>query len=271
MVMSLREPLILLAKANFFIASAASAAVISAFSVFGFPIDIPLVGFVFFSTLFTYNFQRLIGDLREDRRFFKVEWTTMVLGLIGLGIFAFQLKLLQLIVLAIAGLVSILYAYPIIPWKNRNISLRQIPYLKLWIIVSVWTVIGAVVPVMGKVSLEGITLFALQQALFITALTLPFDIRDMEVDGAEQRTVPQIFGKQKTVVLSLVLLPLSALAAFWLLYGDFIGLPTFAAHSVVLFFSGILVSRAHRPRSEIYYSLGLDGMIILQGVVFFFS
>lgn len=260
-----------LSKSNLFIAIAASSIVIGAFAYFDLEVDFSLCAFVFFSALFTYNFQRRIGDLKEDRRFTGTEWIMMAIGIPGMIFFGIGLEISKLVILALAGMLSILYATPVISIKGKSLSLRQVPYIKLWIIVLVWMVVSSLVPLIGSINKEGLILYSLQQALFIAALTLPFDIRDVELDEPEQRTIPQVFGLSATKNLAFAFLALSAFAGGWLVYSELVDQSSWLAHMVSLSVSALLISRVHADSDDLFYTIGLDGMLILQGFLIFFS
>jgi hypothetical protein len=258
-----------LAKSNLIIAACAGLLVSGAYSAFELPVHYPLVGFVFFATLFTYNFQRRVGDLNEDRRFSDTESLMMGAGLAGMILFSFGLQWKQLTLLLPMGVLSILYAFPVVPVDGAKKSLRQLPYAKLWIIVLVWTVTSSWIPLMDAVVPEQLSLYILQQGFFITALTIPFDIRDLEEDGPEQRTLPQMIGVRKSRWIALLSLTLSAVFGSVLLTvaGEYV-LPL-VFHLGVCAVSSFLIFRS--SRSDLFYTLGIDGMLLLQGLLFTLS
>ena len=255
-----------LGKTNLFISFGSLFSVLGAAAFVGLGFDYSLAFFSFFATLFTYNFQRRVGDLNQDHSYSKMGSAMMTLGIIGMGYYAFELATYQLIVLAITGLISLAYAYPFIPSSRGKISLRLVPGMKLWTIVLVWTLSCVMLPVAEtQWSPLFIALFALQQAAFVTALTIPFDIRDLSVDWPEQRTIPQIFGVNRARNLALVFLLVSALAVFSLSFLEKIQVELLLIHLAVLVFSAILVYKTKTKSSELFFSIAIDGMLILQG------
>jgi len=255
-----------LGKTNLFISFGSLFSVLGAAAYIGLEPDFSLAYFSFFATLFTYNFQRRIGDLNHDQSYSKTGSTMMIIGLIGMGYYVCELVTYQLIVLGFTGMISLAYAYPFIPAERGKISLRLVPGLKLWTIIFVWTLSCVILPVAETPwDTLFVALFTLQQAAFVTALTIPFDIRDLPVDWPEQRTIPQVFGVNRARNLALVFLMLSALAGLFLFLLGKIQVDLVLIHLTVLLFSAALVIKAKTKNSELYFSIAIDGMLILQG------
>jgi len=244
-------------------------AVLGAFAYAGVELDYVLASFVFFASLFTYNFQRRMGDLGLDQSYSTIGLAMLVIGIIGMGFFVFELGIDQLVVLGFTGLISLAYAYPFIPSSRGKISLRLVPGVKLWAIVLVWTISCVVLPVAySGLSAATIVLFTLQQSCFVVALTIPFDIRDLPADWPEQRTLPQVFGVKKAKSIAILFLLFSAFTSLLLFLLQAIDLHFILAHLGVLLISGGLISGVKTKKDELYYSIGIDGMLILQGAGF---
>ena len=263
-----------LAGTNMVIAACAGMSAAGILPYFGYPADKNLAYFIFFGTLFTYNAQRRIGDLHPIREFSKTEWTLMAFAVVGMAFGIFELPNTEIVVLAISGALSIAYAYPFIPWGGRRLSLRRLPYIKLWLIVLVWMLSCVVAPMLQARTflLEGHPLnpvfIILQQGAFVAALTIPFDIRDIRDDFSSQRTLPQVLGVDRSRRLALLLLIVSAAAAFGLAIIGTVLRSAVAVHLVVCMVSAVVVSKATPSRHELYYFIAVDGMLLLQGLLF---
>lgn len=258
-----------LAKTNLFISIGSFFAVMGAFAFVGLELDYSLASFVFFASLFTYNFQRRMGDLGLDQSYSSIGLAMMVIGIMGMGFYVFELAMHQLVVLGFTGLISLAYAYPFIPSSRGKISLRLVPGVKLWAIVVVWTISCVILPVAyAGLFAATIVLFTLQQSCFVVALTIPFDIRDLPADWPEQRTLPQVFGVRKAKNIAIFFLLFSAFTSVLLFLLQEIDLHFILAHLGVLLISGGLISGVKAKKDELYYSIGIDGMLILQGAVF---
>ena len=169
---------------------------------------------VFCSTLVMYNFQRLF-KLFKGIKHPRIAWMEknlfLVYGFISLGIMfcgvsAFQVfnftraNYIDFLVLALVGTISVLYA---IPFIKRKISLRDIPFLKIHLIAISWSLVSSVF-VLNNVPHP--FLIFLEKYLFVLAITIPFDIRDIGVDEPNKKTIPQLFGINSSKILSVFLL-----------------------------------------------------------------
>lgn len=93
---------------------------------------------------------------------------------------------------------------------------------------------------------------------FILAITIPFDIRDVDLDEADKRTIPQLVG----IPIAKMIASLFALISFvlWIyLY------PTFWPPAVgsALFTLGLIMA-SKKDRPDQYYSFFVDGLLLLQ-------
>ena len=161
--------------------------------------------FVFFATLFTYNFQRIIKkDIRLKNK--RTDWTLkyiyiiyclMVIG-ISISVYQFlQFKINTQILIILAGTISILYPY----------GLRKIPYCKIFIISCIWT-ISTMLLLISEESIEidtNISLHLLSRFLFVFAIAIPFDIRDMKYDQIQLKTIPTKIGIAKSKILAIII------------------------------------------------------------------
>jgi 4-hydroxybenzoate polyprenyltransferase len=102
----------------------------------------------------------------------------------------------------------------------------------------------------------------LPRFLFIVAITIPFDIRDLFQDKQnELKTIPVIIGEKKSLGLCQFFLA----SHLFLLYA-FIGKldANFWALALSVFISGWLIFKSRWEKNEYYYFLLLDGTMILQ-------
>lgn len=228
---------------------------------------------VFFSTLFIYNFQRIFYNKKSDvslhsiRRkwIFQNQFTIRTLagiGLAGIMISMFNNNWRVIIYLAPLLILSVAYFIPVI-------KLRKSAWFKLLTLVIVWTMVTAVVPIMlsNEIAERDLLLIALRFC-FMMAICIPFDIRDLKIDQADEiSTLPQRLGEKRTRMLAMAFMMIClALIITEYVLGMF-GLKIFIA----LFLSGVLnsimIGMSSSSRSEYFYVAGLDGTMILQGVM----
>lgn len=191
----------------------------------------PLLGLVFFSTLFLYAIHRIIGirkvkDFLEIERFavistFKSHITIYaVLAAIG-GLYTFlQLQFDLQLLLILPALISLGYVLPIFGNQKR---LRDFDQIKIILIAVVWSLITVVMVVID----EGFSYFfdkkngsylflTIERFCFIFAITLPFDIRDLKVDRATNvKTIPAKIGVQKSIYWAIFLIFLALVCSIF--------------------------------------------------------
>ncbi|MCA1763660.1 MAG: hypothetical protein ABR574_01725 [Cryomorphaceae bacterium] len=260
-------------ETNIFISLTAAVSAYAAFTYFGYQGSFTLSTAIFFSALFTYNAQRLIGDLKKRATFRLAKKWLSVISLFAAPFFLFQLGGDQIAVLAFAGAISIGYAVPFIPGASGLKSLRKIPRLKIWLIALVWVLVIAVVPLLGIAQKPGgmdvlpVFLYILQQTLLVMGLTIPFDVRDLEVDHADQKTLPMTLGVNRALRLGQFLMAVFILPAFLSYYMGYCTIYVFAVQLAVAATGIWFIPKTHSARSPLFFLIMLDGVLLLQAVL----
>src|SRR5690554_252298 len=178
-------------------AGAAALTLASATLVGGEPLDVWGLGsLVFWATLAVYSLDRWVAGRGEDRLASSVrhQWleghralvaAMIVAGVLGSIASTFALRLSTVMALVPLGVVSVGYSLPLIFWKGARI--KDVPGLKTPATALVWAVVTCGLPVLeleAAVAPGWLAWLVLERALFIYALTLPFDVRDMRSDRA---------------------------------------------------------------------------------------
>lgn len=114
---------------------------------------------------------------------------------------------LQLLCLLPFGICTLLYAFGVFKVKGQKYSIRYLPGIKIFIIAAVWA--GAVV-LFPLQTTKTTLLYFLEVLLFVVALTLPFDIRDLRFDHQKIKTIPMVLGLRNTKIVGGVLLIISS-------------------------------------------------------------
>src|SRR5690606_23738685 len=100
--------------------------------------------------------------------------------------------------------------------------------------------------------------------LFVAAITVPFDIRDLYQDRTyELKTIPVVFGEKNAYLFCQFLLLLYLALLFIFNKGfdlNYLGL------AVVTLLTGWLIFKSNWERNEYYYFFYLDGTLMLQCV-----
>lgn len=239
-----------------------------------------LVGFVFCATVATYNLQRILRFnkwwMRATEQ--RLHWivksrkalrVTTGIALVGAGILALSsLKSAHILALIPMAAIAILYAWPVIPSGDKPKALRDVPGLKiLWISAS-WVAVTVVLPLIDRGNFDTASLWMmLGRFLFIFAITIPFDIRDMHYDSPAQKTIPQLVGLRDASWIALALN--AAFIATTLINYSTSGFSQSATLAMVAagLVNMVVLAFGFRPRHELYYTFGLDGLTVLQPVL----
>lgn len=229
------------------------------------------MGIVFCATLFAYTFQRLVKfktgrAFSEDRKEWmknnmKIVLVLLVISFITSIILVIYISIFQTILLVITGILSAFYVSYFI--RNKNKGLRDIPYVKVYVVAFVWTILLTIIPLMvSKIDIHAVVPSASTSFfIYILAMAMLFDIKDVHLDEAETRTIPAIAGIKKTQWISfaltcssLCLLVISFQNIFW---------PTVVQLSA----SSMVILLTPRWKKEFYYSLYIDGVLLLPGLM----
>lgn len=230
---------------------------------------------VFSATLGQYNIHYYIkreANPDSDRFFWSVQHRNVhlilnIIGAIGLIIGLFHLKPKNFIVLGIIAAFTILYSFPFLPFRKKK-RLKDFGLLKIFTLSYVWTLITVWFPVITftKVTPDFQLVF-IQRFVFMFALCLAFDIRDVESDGKSGiHTLPVALGKRKSyqvINLSLVLFLIVSLMHFRISL-HFMQLNGMILSALATYF---IIEYARTRNTDMIYLAGVDGMMLLQAVL----
>ena len=179
------------------------------------PYDENLIYFTFFATIIGYNFVKYFGVVNFHYRslatWLKGVYEFSFICFLLMGYYLFQLNTNAIIAIAIFGIVTFLYAVPILPKRiflDESQKLRGISGLKIYIIALVWAGVTVYLPLLNaEFHLdENVQIIAVQRFILILALMLPFEIRDLKYDSLKLATIPQKIGVKRTKYIGFILL-----------------------------------------------------------------
>ena len=227
--------------------------------------------FIFFATILTYNFQRLVIiqkgiDNKKSSWIRKNKKTIYFLSILSLIITFFlflNFKHQTQIVIIFCGIISFLYPF----------LLRSIPYLKIFIISIVWTLISLTLLVIENELFIDHNIYYLHMSrfCFVFAITIPFDIRDILIDFKNIKTIPVIFGEKRSKYISVIFLFLHQLILLKLYLLKFISDEMFYGTIILLCFTTVLIMQSKSNRKDIYFSFGVESTSVLMYIILFFS
>ncbi len=241
-----------------------------------------LLLFVFFGTIFGYNFikhfekEKLKGlqlkKLAFDYNYFVEEFqklkskekTTFIISCVSFVMslfFLFKLKSETILSLIIPVLLTFCYAVSL-GYK----TLRNISGIKIYVVAFVWAFVSVLLPIIEseiEFSTDG-WIIIFQRFIFVVVLILPFEIRDLSIDDKWLGTLPQKIGVKNTKLYGLLLL----LVFFFL---EFFKEELLAINLLVMpliFLTTILLLTLSNERQSRYYSsFFVEGIPILWVVL----
>lgn len=234
--------------------------------------DLDFIYFIFFATISGYNFVKYFGLAKFHHRslasWLKYIQLFSLLCFIGLIYFAIQLKVETLLYFLVLGLVTFLYAIPLLPrhmlYKGGN--LREISGVKIYVIAFVWTSTTVIIPLINEnYSINNnVIIEAAQRYLFVIVATLPFEIRDMSYDSIKLSTIPQRIGVFRTKFIGILLVLLLFLLEF--IKND-LWTNEIIILGVVCFLLMFFLTNSRMKQSHFYSGFWVEGIPILWAVM----
>ncbi len=241
----------------------------------------PWLFLIFSGTLFEYNRHRIVilffqgGALNSGKhellrknqmKFFLI---ALILG-IGFVAAALSTKTEVLLTFLLLGFLTLFYSGLGFGNKKHHYNLREIPYLKIILITSIWsvsTILLSVIQAGNEIFKTNVILLFAERFLFIFAIAIQFDIRDMQADHrAGLKTIPLLINKNNSLVLSWLSLLICFLITFFhyrvqnewfIIEAICISLITTTLYLKIQFF---------KNPGRYYYQV-LDGALLLQGIL----
>ncbi|HSH64280.1 MAG TPA: UbiA family prenyltransferase [Bacteroidia bacterium] len=241
----------------------------------------PYLFIIFFATLFEYNIHRLVTIVtnKEALNSDKHKWVRknltgfyllVFLSVAGFTCVAFLAKREVLITLAPIAVITLFYSLPVFGNKRTIFRLREIPYLKIFLIAFVWASSTILLPIIqsgNTFNRSHVVAMLAERFFFVLAITIPFDVRDIEADKqAGLKTIPLLLNEDKSLVLSYLSLFIFFLISFFhyqMLNRWFIILPLSISTLTTFLFLN-----SKKIKNLPYYHYGiLDGTMFLQGLL----
>ena len=240
-----------------------------------------VLALIFCSTFFTYNFQRIYRlksvDLLGKLIGIRLGWMlrnkkkivlAAVLSVLMSFFFLIQLSIYVFLLIIPLALFSILYVIPFLPNKK---AIRNLPYVKIVVISMVWSVVMVALPIVNYSGFKGLSdsnflLLLLEQFLFIFAITLPFDVRDLRYDMESNiKTIPSTIGIKNTITLSHVLL-IVFVTLKWIQFNflEQLSISQFVATAITTSITFVIIAFTSRKRGELFFTGFVDGTMILM-------
>jgi 4-hydroxybenzoate polyprenyltransferase len=266
---------------NVFMSLCAVAQGLVTFFLIGAKPVVAVLWLLFISTLGVYNFSILVSKPKHpqtspylrERWFFaryRLMVTITIVCLLSLIPLFFLISVESKILLIFLSIISFAYSLPLFSLGEKKFGLRNIPGLKQLLITLVWTLSTVLLPLLeakhlhlGAVSMRDATLLIAKRFLFIGALTIPFDIRDLFQDKQSGlKTVPVVWGEKNAYLFCQMLLFGYIILLFLFRNNGFSN--DFWALTVTAVLAGWLIFKSNWQKNEYYYFFCVDGILILQ-------
>ena len=235
----------------------------------------PIVGLIFFSTLMIYAVHRIVGlfrlkDFLEEGRYliinkFKAHiWIYATLGFVGSLYCFFQLDRILQLAIVFPAFFSLGYIFPV--FGKKQFRLRDFNGVKIFLVAGVWSYVTVLLPALEiGIPIDRMIWMFIERFLFVFAITLPFDIRDLKVDQFNQvKTIPSTLGIKNTIKLAGLLLAIMLIIAFFMYeWNVLIGMVTI----IGLTFYWIYISP--KQTNDYFFTGLMDGTMILQPLVIY--
>ncbi len=244
----------------------------------------PIIGLLFTSTLGIYNFSILVTKPKQPELspYRRVRWffahyrlmvTLTIVSILSLVPLFLMISIASRILLIFLGILSFCYGLPLFTIGEQKFGLRNIPGLKLFMITLVWTMSCALLPVIEAqalhstvISMRDTTILLAKRFLFIGALAIPFDIRDLFEDRQSGlKTIAVSWGEKNSYLFCQLLLAGYIILLFLFRNGGFSN--DFWALSITVMLTGWLIFKSKWEKNEYYYFFLLDGVLIFQYIV----
>lgn len=240
------------------------------------PPDPEVLVLLYFATAFVYNAQAVLDKIPKDGTsvYYRIDWlirhrrmirTLSFIAVGGVLVCTLFLEKATWAALLLTGLLAIFYSFPLF----KTGGLRQVPGLKLFLIAGVWASACVLIPWFesgAELETGKLVMLWLKRFLFIAAITLPFDIKDIATDRSWGLvTLATRLGAKGASALALVFL-VAYVALLWGFHqpgqsASFYGL------LLTALLSAVLILYSSKQRKVFFYLFIFDGILLLQPLI----
>jgi len=236
-------------------------------------VSLHLLAFIFFSTLFIYNYYITSYSFFPSAATIREKWISqnkkfvkgiVIVAFTGIVYNAFFLSWTQFIFLIHLGVLSMLYIFPF-SIGRFEFSLRKFPLVKIFILTYVWASATVFLPGLDFEKWDSVKIAGIffERFLFILALAIPFDIRDYVRDKKENvKTIPGLVGVSNAKKLSISILFMYMFVTVVIHDLDYISISRIFSGALAIF----LVSKISEEVSDSFYMFWIDGVMIFHFV-----
>jgi 4-hydroxybenzoate polyprenyltransferase len=239
-------------------------------------------GFIFFSTLCSYNFYWLLSKFyfsnrKFDLLFIKKQFTFFLIFLVAAIAASYFVRLLPSLLpyIVICIFFTLLYSLPLWPFSFTR-KLQHAGFFKTILLSLTWAYITTFLPVLDLHNthftpvLSLLLLFA-TRFFFMLLLCIIFDTRDISIDkinGLHSLATDVSKKKLKIILVLVFLFHIFMAFIFCFYYGN-------TAQAIAFIFVGIIFWMMYvqslKNKSYVFYYFGIDGLMLLSAVGSYFA
>jgi 4-hydroxybenzoate polyprenyltransferase len=242
--------------------------------------------FVFFATFFEYNLHSFSGRFNIWEPLAILRYLTgsdikpvlrvcVLVGFAGSLVCFFLLPIKIMIAVALFALFTIAYTLPLIKRKEKFVRLREVTYLKVFTVAFVWSFVTVIIPILdinADFSITEAAIIFIRRFLFIYAITIPFEIRDVEREKLFGNvSLPMIYGIKTIKIIGLVfILVFIILSGLHEKYFSFVlekRLNIFVPLTLSALAAAWLIVNTSNKRTNWYFKFWTDGTMVLQFIL----
>ena len=148
---------------------------------------------------------------------------------------------------------------------------RKIKYFKIFMIAFVWSYFSVFLPAVELLVPIDEKIILIFSAIYLKvfAITIPFDIRDIEFDKSKLVTIPLKIGIQKSKILSMILSSISTLIIFIICHFNYVTLEFFFTFLITTILLSVFLFLKSNQFTSQKCSLLFEGIFILMPTILF--
>jgi 4-hydroxybenzoate polyprenyltransferase len=241
-----------------------------------------LYGFIFFSTLCSYNFYWLLSKFYFSSRkfnllFIKKQFTFFLIFLVAaIGTSYFVLQLQSLLPYILIGIFfTLLYSLPLWPFLFTK-KLQHAGFFKTILLSLTWTYVTTFLPMLNvsnsnsTPTLSLILLFG-TRFFFMLLLCIIFDTRDISIDkinGLHSLATDVSKKKLRIVIVFVYLLHIFIALLFCFYYTN---IPQAIAFIFIGIIFWMMYAQSLKNKSYVFYYFAVDGLMLLSAAASFIA
>lgn len=283
----LRKVLDFIFFTNIFVAVATVSLTIETLLLLNIPVTFtPLMLVIFFATVCDYCFHNIVSKktISEENSNGTHIWLlnnkniftgVFIFSCLGLFFFSCFIPLRVFFALVPVAIIALAYSLPVIRMKNKKITFKEIPGIKIFLVAISWSLVTVVLPLIYRekqILTPDVILLFIQRLLFVFSACMVFDIRDIRSDNeAGIKTLSVIIGEKRSLMLSngtlLLFIAVVSLQNFILKSYGIFTIPLVLS----AFFAIIIINSKKIKEQRYYYHAFLEGLPVLQLLLLFIA